>query len=140
MAPDRGRARARAADGRTGAGGHAHRKTTFQACRRILLTGGIYVSSDLGPFAQNLALPFATRVGRRPRRRVVFLYRSRPRRFSSTSGPVWRAALSGRSWTACTHSRTLSRPTATSRAPEGRQRRHHRPDRLTPAPSPPGPA
>ena len=75
MALDRGRARARAADGRTGAGGdggHAHRKSTFQACRRILLTGGIYVSSDLGPFAQNLALPFATRVGRRPRRRVVF--------------------------------------------------------------------
>jgi NADPH:quinone reductase-like Zn-dependent oxidoreductase len=47
-------------------------KSTFQACRRILLTGGIYVSSDLGPFAQNLALPFAIRVGRRPRRRVVF--------------------------------------------------------------------
>jgi hypothetical protein len=59
----------------------------------------IYVSSDLGPFAQNLALPFATRVGRRLRRRVVFPYRSRPRRFSSTSGPVWRAAFSGRSST-----------------------------------------
>jgi NADPH:quinone reductase-like Zn-dependent oxidoreductase len=49
-------------------GGQEH----IQACRRILLTGGIYVSSDLRPFAQNLALPFATRVGRRPRRRVVF--------------------------------------------------------------------
>lgn len=28
-------------------------------------------SSSSGPFAQNLALPFATRVGRRPLRRVV---------------------------------------------------------------------
>jgi NADPH:quinone reductase-like Zn-dependent oxidoreductase len=47
-------------------------KSTFQACRRILVPGGVYVSSDLGPFAQNLVLPVATRVGRRPRRRVVF--------------------------------------------------------------------
>ncbi|GAA4401851.1 NAD(P)-dependent alcohol dehydrogenase [Fodinibacter luteus] len=47
-------------------------KSTFQACRRILVPGGVYVSSDLGPFAQNLALPLATRVGRQRRRRVVF--------------------------------------------------------------------
>lgn len=47
-------------------------KSTYQACRRILVPGGVYVSSDLGPFAQNLVLPLATRVGRRPRRRVVF--------------------------------------------------------------------
>ena len=46
-------------------------KSTYQACRRILVPGGVYVSSDLGPFAQHLVLPVATRVGRRPRRRVV---------------------------------------------------------------------
>jgi hypothetical protein len=88
-------------------------KSTFQACRRILLTGGIYVSSDLGPFAQNLALPFATRVGRRPRRRVVFPLPIETPEIPSTSGPVWRAARSGRSSTARTHSRTSSRPIAT---------------------------
>jgi NADPH:quinone reductase-like Zn-dependent oxidoreductase len=47
-------------------------RSTFQACRRILVPGGVYVSSDLGPFAQNLALPLATRVGRGRTRRVVF--------------------------------------------------------------------
>ena len=47
-------------------------KSTFQACRRILVPGGVYVSSDLGPFAQNMALPLVPKVGRAPRRRVVF--------------------------------------------------------------------
>lgn len=47
-------------------------KSTFGACRRILGPGGVYVSSDLGPFGQNLALPVVTRVGPKPRRRVVF--------------------------------------------------------------------
>lgn len=47
-------------------------KSTFQACRRILVPGGVYVSSDLGPFAQNIALPLVPKVGRTPRRRVVF--------------------------------------------------------------------
>ena len=45
-------------------------KSTFGACRRILRPGGVYVSSDLGPFAQNIALPLLTKVGRG--RRVVF--------------------------------------------------------------------
>src|ERR671913_439411 len=47
-------------------------KSTFRACRRILVPGGVYVSSELGPFAQNIALPLVTRVGRARRRRVVF--------------------------------------------------------------------
>ncbi len=47
-------------------------KSTFRACRRILVPGGVYVSSDLGPFAQNAALPLVTRFGRARRRRVVF--------------------------------------------------------------------
>ena len=45
-------------------------KSTFGACRRILRPGGVYVSSDLGPFAQNIALPLLTKVGHG--RRVVF--------------------------------------------------------------------
>ena len=45
-------------------------KSTFGACRRILAPDGVYVSSDLGPYAQNLALPLVTRLGRG--RRVVF--------------------------------------------------------------------
>ena len=45
-------------------------KSTFGACRRILAPDGVYVSSDLGPYAQNVALPLVTRLGRG--RRVVF--------------------------------------------------------------------
>ena len=30
-------------------------KSTFGACRRLLAPDGVYISSDLGPFAQNLA-------------------------------------------------------------------------------------
>jgi NADPH:quinone reductase-like Zn-dependent oxidoreductase len=45
-------------------------KSTFGACRRLLTPDGVYVSSDLGPFGQNLALPLVTRLGRG--RRVVF--------------------------------------------------------------------
>lgn len=45
-------------------------KSTFGACRRLLTPDGVYLSSDLGPYAQNLALPLVTRFGRG--RRVVF--------------------------------------------------------------------
>jgi len=45
-------------------------KSSFRACRRLLALDGVYLSSDLGPFAQNLALPLLTRLGRG--RRVVF--------------------------------------------------------------------
>ncbi len=45
-------------------------KSTFGACRRLLAPHGVYVSSDLGPWAQNLALPLVTRLGRG--RRTVF--------------------------------------------------------------------
>jgi NADPH:quinone reductase-like Zn-dependent oxidoreductase len=44
-------------------------KSTFGACRRLLGPRGVYVSSDLGPFAQNVALPLVTKLGRG--RRVV---------------------------------------------------------------------
>ena len=47
-------------------------KSTFGACRRVLKPGGVYVSSDLGPLAQNVALPLVTRLGREQHRRVVF--------------------------------------------------------------------
>ena len=49
-------------------------KSTFGACRRLLAPDGVYVSSDLGPFAQNVALPLVTRLGRG--RRVVFPFPS----------------------------------------------------------------
>ena len=45
-------------------------KSTFGACRRILAPDGVYISSDLGPFAQNVVLPLVTKIGRG--RRVVF--------------------------------------------------------------------
>ena len=45
-------------------------KSTFGACRRLLAPQGVYVSSDLGPFAQNIALPLVTRIARG--RRVAF--------------------------------------------------------------------
>ena len=49
-------------------------KSTFGACRRLLTPRGVYLSSDLGPYAQNLALPLATKLGRG--RRVVFPFPS----------------------------------------------------------------
>ena len=49
-------------------------KSSFGACRRLLTANGRYVSSDLGPFAQNIALPLVTKVGRG--RRVVFPFPS----------------------------------------------------------------
>nr|WP_246400834.1 NAD(P)-dependent alcohol dehydrogenase [Jiangella mangrovi] len=45
-------------------------KATFGRCRRLLRPGGVYVSSELGPFAQNLGLALVTPLLRR--RRVVF--------------------------------------------------------------------
>ena len=47
-------------------------KSTFGRCRRLLKPHGIYVSSELGPKAQNLVLPLVTRV--RPGPRVRFPY------------------------------------------------------------------
>ena len=49
-------------------------KSTFGACRKLLTPDGVYESSDLGPYAQNLALPLVTRLGRG--RRVVFPFPS----------------------------------------------------------------
>lgn len=45
-------------------------KSTFGRCRSILKSGGIYVSSELGPGAQNLFLALITPVFRR--RKVIF--------------------------------------------------------------------
>ena len=75
---------------------------------------GVYVSSDLGPFAQNVALPLVTKLGRG--RRVVFP-------FPMTTPEVLehlRSRLESRAFRPCstprpTRSRTSSRPTATSR-------------------------
>ena len=45
-------------------------KSTFGACRRLLAPGGVYLSSELGPFWQNPPLALATRLSRG--RRVIF--------------------------------------------------------------------
>lgn len=45
-------------------------KSTFGRCRRCLVPGGVYLSSDLGPYWQNLALPLLTVLSRG--RKVVF--------------------------------------------------------------------
>ncbi|TXH39743.1 MAG: NAD(P)-dependent alcohol dehydrogenase [Actinobacteria bacterium] len=45
-------------------------KSRFSLCRPILTSRGVYVSSELGPRGENLALPLVTAVGRG--RRVVF--------------------------------------------------------------------
>ncbi|MFG2004977.1 NAD(P)-dependent alcohol dehydrogenase [Spirillospora sp. NPDC048911] len=45
-------------------------KSTFGRCKRLLKPGGLYLSSDLGPWAQNLLLPLVTPLFRG--RRVKF--------------------------------------------------------------------
>ncbi|MER5942378.1 NAD(P)-dependent alcohol dehydrogenase [Streptomyces sp. NPDC001928] len=45
-------------------------KSTFGRCRRLLKPGGVYLSSELGPFGQNLLLPLVTPLFRG--RRVKF--------------------------------------------------------------------
>jgi NADPH:quinone reductase-like Zn-dependent oxidoreductase len=47
-------------------------KSTFGRCRLLLKPGGVYVSSDLGPWAQNLFLPLVTRLARGKRVRFPF--------------------------------------------------------------------
>ncbi|MDB5261068.1 MAG: Alcohol dehydrogenase zinc-binding domain protein [Adhaeribacter sp.] len=37
-------------------------KSTFAKCKALLKPGGVYISSELGPMAQNLFLPFITKV------------------------------------------------------------------------------
>ncbi len=37
-------------------------KSTFFKCKRLLNKGGVYISSELGPYAQNLYLPLITRL------------------------------------------------------------------------------
>lgn len=40
-------------------------KSTFGRCAKLLKPGGVYSSSELGPWAQNLVLPLVTRLGRK---------------------------------------------------------------------------
>lgn len=46
-------------------------KSTFGRCKRLLKPGGVYSSSELGPWAQNLVLPLVTRP---MKKRVRFAY------------------------------------------------------------------
>lgn len=45
-------------------------KSTFYKCKHLLLPGGVYMSSELGPYAQNIYLHFFTRIFNK--KRVVF--------------------------------------------------------------------
>ncbi len=45
-------------------------KSTFFKCKKILKKDGIYISSELGPYSQNLFLPLITAIGKR--KRVIF--------------------------------------------------------------------
>lgn len=42
-------------------------RSTFATCRRVLEPDGLYMSTELGPYAQNLVLPLVTRLRRGPR-------------------------------------------------------------------------
>ena len=44
-------------------------KSAFYLCRHLLKKGGIYISSELGPYAQNIYLPLLTRFSNK---RVIF--------------------------------------------------------------------
>ena len=45
-------------------------KSTFGRCKRLLLPGGSYISSELGPYAENVYLPMMARL--RGNKRVIF--------------------------------------------------------------------
>ncbi|CAN5115781.1 NAD(P)-dependent alcohol dehydrogenase [soil metagenome] len=60
-------------------------KSTFSKCKPILEPGGVYISSELGPWAQNIFLPVTTRVsgglaGRHSGKRVIFPFPSNIKR------------------------------------------------------------
>ena len=96
-------------------------KSTFGRCRRLLKPGGIYVSSELGPFFQNAVLSLVTPLAGRSidRTKVVFPFPSidqaMVREFagSSISGSSGRSSTGTIRWT------TSSRPIATSRQGDG---------------------
>ena len=45
-------------------------KSTFSKCKRLLIDGGVYISSELGPNAENLYLPILTAFG--AKQKVIF--------------------------------------------------------------------
>jgi len=45
-------------------------KSSFSKCRLLLMPGGVYISSELGPYAQNLYLPLITKLF--GNKRVIF--------------------------------------------------------------------
>lgn len=47
-------------------------KSTFSKCKHILNPGGVYISSELGPFGQNLFYPIITKFSGNKGRKVVF--------------------------------------------------------------------
>ena len=58
-------------------------KTTFAACKPLMASGGLFMSSELGPKLQNLWLPLVTRLG--SDKRVVFPVPKRAREHVKTA-------------------------------------------------------
>ncbi len=53
-------------------------KSTFNQCKPLLVSGGIYISSELGPMAQNLFFTLTTKIA--GRRKVKFPFPANPKR------------------------------------------------------------
>ena len=89
-------------------------KSSFGRCRRLLRPKGLYLSTDLGPLSQNLALPLVTPL--LGGRRVRFPIPARPTGSGcGSSRSCSRRGRSGRWSTGPTRWTRSSRPTGTSR-------------------------
>jgi NADPH:quinone reductase-like Zn-dependent oxidoreductase len=89
-------------------------KSSFGRCRRLLRPKGLYLSTDLGPLSQNLALPLVTPLlgGRRVRFPIP---RTPDRERCGSSRSCSRPGRSGRWSTGPIRWTRSSRPTGTSR-------------------------
>jgi len=88
-------------------------KSSIRRCRSVLKPHGLFLTTDLGPWSQNLLLPVVTRLARG--RRVMLPSRSKTRRSSSTYATASRPGGSARCSTGATRWSRSSRPTGMSR-------------------------
>ena len=64
-------------------------KSSFVACRRLLVPGGVYMSTGLGPRGQNPLVAIADRLGKLVgARRVLFPIPTAPRMTSLCRSPI----------------------------------------------------
>ena len=91
-------------------------KSTFGACKAILKPGGVYVSSELGPGAENLYLALLAPLLAERGSACCFRSRWTSRQASRGCGSWWSRAGSAPSSTGPTAWMTFARPSATSPA------------------------